>query len=161
VNTEIITKEDLGGGQSGYYAFRIDDYDYRKYVHIVKLHNKLSDDIPNPGDIMICKSLDGKKVYNRGHIESGQLDDFSSICTGPSTPFVVNGGIFHTWKYPREFKTETSGGYWFSVNGEPVFHRGFRSKRFITWGHMGRCASGAFCFQLMVNVWEVSSKAIY
>lgn len=152
MKTEILTKTELQLMQTTYCNL-INDYDYNKYKNIVDIHNINKNGLPAAGDIMICKSLDGKRVYNNGHIEYQDLGKFSSICTEPYMPFISihNNKIY----------VNASGGYWFSIDKEPVRHKGFRSKKFCSWGHCGPRADGAFYLDLIVNVWEVHSKAIY
>lgn len=111
-------------------------------------------DTPVVGDIIICRG-DNDVVYEKGHLDRGDLTAHSAICVRPSNPFV----FFRKGEAPA---LDTSGGYWFSAdeNTKPVY-KGQAEKTFKAWGHCGACGDGAFSFTATVNVWEIYSKSVY
>ncbi len=129
-------------------------------VQDVKIANLMHDLIlnsrdkkrPAPGDIIVCYS--DRARYENGHLETDIKEEYASICTRPHTPFVVDG-------FDMPFFS-TSGGYWISEKDPKMFeYAGERKKMFCAWGHKGACASGAVCFEVMVNAWNLHREDIY
>lgn len=157
-----LTKEDLERLSFSYnHKHGISDSDVEKANRLrLLILNSRDSERSVAGDIMICK---GPGVeYKSGHIQSGNINDYSPICVEPYIPF-VNSSI-HLKGANEELSFSTSGGYWFSIPEEKwdrIKYVGKRKKLFKAWGHCGPCADGAFCFEAEVNVWEYFSKSIY
>jgi hypothetical protein len=159
----VFTIEELQEYQHRY-CETINEEDYQMYLNIVENHNRAKSETQflMSGDVMIAKSLDEKKKYNRGHIEYRNSDDSFGggeivVCVQPYTPFV------HCTEKGEEFSANgVSGGYFFRPgDDEEIELVGFRLKDFCTFGRNGGQADGAFHFPLLVNVWEVKSKEVY
>lgn len=161
-----LTKSDL---EKHSYSYRhnhgVMESDVKKANHLaVLIRNTRSSEHPVSGDIMICKGP--AKTYKGGHIQSGNMEDYSSICTQPYVPFVCSSlySIFRNENEPEEIHFSASGGYWFSIpkqDQNKVRYIGKRKKIFKAWGHCGPCGDGAFYFEAEVNVWEYFSEEIY
>jgi len=166
METSIISKADLEQRQDRY-CETINDEDYQMYLNVVENHNRMKAEHKGPmtGDVMIASSLDGKKVYRGGHIEfrgsdhsprqgnSGEL----AVCVKPYVP------IIHCTEKGMEFSANNvSGGYFFRPNDdEEIKYAGQFTKEFSIFGRNGGQADGTFNFQLVVNLWKVTSKEVY
>jgi hypothetical protein len=155
--TAVLTIQELQAMQH-IYRFDINEEDYQMYLNIVKAHNKAKKESKHllSGDAMIAEGIDNNVKYVNGHIERNKYkSDSYTVCTQHSTPF-VNGGHGET------FHASASGGYWFVLGpDEEIEHAGFRSKEFCAFGRNGAKGDGAFCFNLIVNVWKVVSEQVY
>lgn len=123
-------------------------------VSLLEKRLKLKEPLPLAGDIVICKGPE--KVYEEGHLNFNNPEDYSAICAQPYVPFVFANDD----KLSVHFST--SGGFWFSApKKEMLTYVGVKEKLFQAWGASGACADGAFTFTAKVNVWEIFLDSIY
>jgi len=151
---KLITQSDIEKLSDGYNRKHGVNYSDVNLANILRVSLESSRaNHPKPGDIIIYKGKD--VVYEKGHLELGDLTAHSAICVRPSLPFV-----FYRENADPDFST--SGGYWFSADTttKPV-SKGKAEKTFKTWGHKGACGNGAFNFTATVNVWEIYSDSVY
>lgn len=139
------TRESLIGVNASYHQqHRVSESDVQKASRIAQvIESTRTDAGPQVGDIVQYTTKHGD-YHSTAHIEH-MTDGKWIICEQPSTPFVsvIRGAV----------NTNTSGGAWASIPTNPEYV-GVAQKAFVSWGHCGPCANGAFTVVAQVNVWR-------
>ena len=128
------------------YGYDVSGEDTDKVNRLISFIQKERDSHEEPvaGDMIEYTTRNGD-YYAHAHIERIK-DGYQEICLLPYVPFC--------YEDTERASYYTSGGPWTHLDKVSLEPAGVRVKLFKTWGHCGRCASGAVYFKTFVRVWR-------
>lgn len=136
------------------YRYDVSESDTEKVNSLISLIQKERENQKEPvaGDMIEFTTRSGD-YYNRAHIERIK-DGCLEICLSPHTPFCYDD--------VEQACYDTSGGPWTHLDNTKPEPARIKAKLFKTWGHCGRCASGAVYFKTFVRSWRYTeSKPVF
>lgn len=128
------------------YGYDVSQSDSDKVNRLISFIQKERDSHEEPvsGGIIEYTTRSGD-YYAHAHIERIK-DGYQEICLLPYVPFC--------YEDTGRARFDTSNEPWTHLDKVLLEPAGIRAKLFKTWGHCGRCASGAVYFKAFVRVWR-------
>lgn len=121
---------------------------------IEKFTVRLLSNFPQPGELLVIEHPEKGVLHERALIEGWcpYNEKKLYVCTDPCIPHLK-----------KDLKTDTSGGYWMSVEPDEFKILYFDTvRRFWTWGKWGHMkASGGIYFDLPVKTWKIVTEQFY